>query len=117
MGASQVYYPSLTVVLSFLLVFRINMSYQRYWEGRTAVQVMVSKLADIALHVKAFVLSDDAEATAWKDRMGTPPALLAANCDDGIVVRYARRGAERSAHRTNAVAVLGIGHRVVAWRA
>lgn len=64
------YYPSLSAVLAFLLVFRINMAYQRYWEGRTAMQTLLSKLGDIALQTKAFVLSEDHEARAWKDRMG-----------------------------------------------
>ena len=33
------YFSSISLVLGFLLVFRTQLSYGRYWEGRTAMQV------------------------------------------------------------------------------
>jgi predicted membrane chloride channel (bestrophin family) len=33
------YFSAISLVLGFLLVFRTQLSYGRYWEGRTALQV------------------------------------------------------------------------------
>ena len=39
---------------SFLLTFRLNYGYQRYWEGATAVHQMTSKWLDAAMTLAAF---------------------------------------------------------------
>lgn len=39
---------------SFLLTFRLNYGYQRYWEGATAVHTMMSKWLDCAMVLGAF---------------------------------------------------------------
>lgn len=110
------YYPSLSAVLAFLLVFRINMAYQRYWEGRTAMQTLLSKLGDIALHTKAFVLSEDHEARAWKDRMGESHRhLLRKTLGNFVGTLNARWG--NLCRRTTAAAIPRLGHRVSPWRA
>lgn len=64
------YFSAISLVLGFLLVFRTQLSYGRYWEGRTAMQVLNSKLEDVAIHTKTFVQRTDREATVWKARMG-----------------------------------------------
>ena len=65
-----VYYSGISFVMSFLLVFRTNMAYSRYWEGRSAIQTMQTKLEDIAMHLKAFVLAEDPETVQWREKMG-----------------------------------------------
>jgi hypothetical protein len=49
-------YPmaALVTAFSFLLVFRANFSYNRYWEACTAVHVMHSKWLDFATEIAAF---------------------------------------------------------------
>jgi len=39
---------------SFLLTFRLNFAYQRYWEGATALHQMLSKWLDVATLMSAF---------------------------------------------------------------
>jgi predicted membrane chloride channel (bestrophin family) len=65
-----VYYSGLSAVMSFLLVFRGNMAYSRYWEGRTALQDMTSRLEDLGIHINSFIISEEKEAMEWKERMG-----------------------------------------------
>mmetsp|Transcript_27236 Transcript_27236/g.51864 ORF Transcript_27236/g.51864 Transcript_27236/m.51864 type:complete len:412 (+) Transcript_27236:72-1307(+) len=64
------YFSAITVVLGFLLVFRTQLAYGRYWEGRTNMQILVSKLEDVAIHTKSFVQRTDREALTWKNQMG-----------------------------------------------
>lgn len=73
---SSVFYSSVTMVLSFLTVFRCNMAYSRYWEGRSAIQLLVTKLDDMAIHLNAFVLSQDDEAAKWRNHMGAHAPTL-----------------------------------------
>lgn len=47
-------YHFLAFMTGFVLVFRINLSYQRFWEARTMAQNMSSKWGDAALQVLAF---------------------------------------------------------------
>jgi len=42
-------YQIYTFVLGFVLVFRCNLAYQRFWEGRTCLELMSSKWSDAAL--------------------------------------------------------------------
>ena len=56
---SSAYFSGITLVLGFLLVFRTQLAYDRYWEGRTTIQVMMSKLEDVAIHGKTFVRGTD----------------------------------------------------------
>ena len=56
---SSAYFSGITLVLGFLLVFRTQLAYDRYWEGRTTIQVMMSKLEDVAIHGKTFVRGAD----------------------------------------------------------
>ena len=48
----------LGVVFGFLSVTRMNMSYQRYWEGISAVKVMHSKWTDACVQVLTFDCND-----------------------------------------------------------
>ena len=56
---SSAYFSGITLVLGFLLVFRTQLAYDRYWEGRTTIQIMMSKLEDVAIHGKTFVRGAD----------------------------------------------------------
>jgi len=56
---SSAYFSGITLVLGFLLVFRTQLAYERYWEGRTTIQIMMSKLEDVAIHGKTFVRGAD----------------------------------------------------------
>jgi putative membrane protein len=61
------YVPSLVhqlvgVALGLLLVFRTNSSYDRYWEGRKMLGMLVNRSRDLARQVVTFVEGDD-EAT------------------------------------------------------
>jgi len=47
-------YQIYTFVLGFILVFRCNLSYARFWEGRTNIQLMSSKWADAVLQAVVF---------------------------------------------------------------
>merc|ERR1719181_2074275 len=47
-------YQIYTFVLGFVLVFRCNLSYARFWEGRTSIQLMGSKWADAVLQAVVF---------------------------------------------------------------
>ncbi len=51
-------YPigSLVTAFSFLLIFRANFSYNRYWEAQTAIHTMHSKFLDVATELAAFHL-------------------------------------------------------------
>lgn len=53
-------YQIYTFVLGFILVFRCNLSFQRFWEGRSSIQLMSSKWADAALQAIVF---DDVSAS------------------------------------------------------
>jgi len=50
------------VALGLLLVFRTNASYDRYWEGRRLIGLIVNRSRDLARQVAAYL--DDAEARA-----------------------------------------------------
>lgn len=54
-------YPmgALISALTFLLAFRANFSYNRYWEAMTAVHQMHSKWLDVAIELGAFHLQAD----------------------------------------------------------
>lgn len=45
---------ALIAFFSFLLTFRLNFSYARYWESATAIHQMLSKWLDFAMNVAAF---------------------------------------------------------------
>merc|ERR1712196_68281 len=42
-------YQVYTFVLGFVIVFRCNLAYQRFWEGRSCLELMTSKWSDAAL--------------------------------------------------------------------
>jgi len=48
------FYQIYTFVLGFVLVFRCNLAYQRFWEGRTCLELMSSKWSDAALQAVIF---------------------------------------------------------------
>lgn len=64
-------YPmgALISALTFLLAFRANFSYNRYWESMTAVHLMHSKWLDVGMELAAFHL----QAEVYRDRR--PPAF------------------------------------------
>mmetsp|Transcript_9591 Transcript_9591/g.13029 ORF Transcript_9591/g.13029 Transcript_9591/m.13029 type:complete len:512 (+) Transcript_9591:107-1642(+) len=68
-SSPPIYFQSLLVVLTILLIFRCQMAYERYWEGRSFVQVIISKLEDASTHVKFFVHSEEPTALIWKYNM------------------------------------------------
>ena len=49
-------YPIFVSVVLFMLVFRINLSHTRYWEGRTHVQGMTANYACALSHACAFLV-------------------------------------------------------------
>jgi len=49
------FYSLLSVVVGLLLVFRTNTAYDRWWEGRKQMGVVVSSLRFLALKIDAFV--------------------------------------------------------------
>ena len=55
-------YPigALVSALTFLLAFRANFSYNRYWEAMTAVHQMHSKWLDVGMEMAAFHLQSEA---------------------------------------------------------
>jgi putative membrane protein len=55
------------VALGLLLVFRTNASYDRYWEGRRLLGLMVNRTRDLARQVGAYI--EDAEARAALSRL------------------------------------------------
>lgn len=44
----------LVIFFSLLLTFRLNYAYQRYWEGASAIHLMLSKWLDAATHLASF---------------------------------------------------------------
>lgn len=85
-------YPmaALIVAFTFLLTFKANFSYNRYWEAVTAVHQMHSKWLDVGMELCAFHLQSDmykkkppafgqhpdyeTEASAPNDRLYEPPS-------------------------------------------
>ena len=49
-------YQLYTFLLGFMLVFRTTLTYQRFWHGRTMLELMSSKWGDVALQVPRFGL-------------------------------------------------------------
>ena len=65
---------------SFLLTFRLNYAYQRYWEGATAVHQMLSKWLDVAMTLAAWHYQshayDDIKPPAFGlNPLATPDAM------------------------------------------
>eukprot|EP00756_Hemistasia_phaeocysticola_P054654 Hpha_TRINITY_DN30568_c0_g1::TRINITY_DN30568_c0_g1_i1::g.193572::m.193572/K08994/yneE; putative membrane protein len=54
----------LVVPLSFLLIFRSNISYSRFWEGRVNLTVMVRGCTELMRQACAYIDSDAEKATA-----------------------------------------------------
>jgi len=47
-------YQTLNVILGFLVVFRTQLAYQRYWEGRSTLQRMTAAWSSAFMHACAF---------------------------------------------------------------
>jgi len=47
-------YQVYTFVLGFVIVFRANLAYSRFWEGRSCLELMTSKWSDAALQSSVF---------------------------------------------------------------
>lgn len=62
----SVYFSGYSSCLGFLLVYRANLAYQRYWEARTRITQMTSKLRDVAIQVATFVQKNYDDAASWK---------------------------------------------------
>jgi len=58
-------YQVFTFVLGFVIVFRANLAYQRFWEGRGMLELMSSKWSDAALQSTVF---DNVSAKPEMDR-------------------------------------------------
>jgi putative membrane protein len=59
----------LGVALGLLLVFRTNASYDRYWEGRRLLGVLVNRSRDIARQLVAFLAGDGEAERAERARL------------------------------------------------
>jgi len=70
-------YPmtALIAALTFLLAFRANFAYNRYWEAFTAIHQMHSKWIDVAMDVAAFHLQSDIYANKRPPAFGSHPEL------------------------------------------
>lgn len=66
---SPVLYP-ITFVLGFLLVYRSNLAYQRYWEGRTHLAMFSSKMGDVVQQIHVF-LADAKAISAESNNSGS----------------------------------------------
>eukprot|EP00803_Ostreobium_quekettii_P004807 evm.model.scf_1129.1 EVM.evm.TU.scf_1129.1 scf_1129:2455-5702(-) len=53
-SAQPIPFEIFAFVVTFALVFRNNLAYVRFWEGRTQLQLMTSKLTDVAIMVLIF---------------------------------------------------------------
>ena len=62
---------------SFLLTFRLNFAYSRYWEGATAVHQMMSKWTDLAMLLAAFHYQADSFKEVQPPSFGNHPAAVA----------------------------------------
>ena len=58
---------------SFLLTFRLNYGYQRYWEGATAVHQMMSKWLDCTMCLSAFHYQSEAYDDIRPPTFGSTP--------------------------------------------
>lgn len=61
-------YSIFAFILGFVLIFRTNFGYQRYWEGRTRIQDMASKWVDALYEVIVFdeqSVDEKAKNGAW----------------------------------------------------
>lgn len=52
-----IYFGGFSFVMGFLLVYRTNISYQRFWQARTSIATLVSKYQDLMSHCKNFGLA------------------------------------------------------------
>ena len=61
---------------SFLLTFRLNFAYSRYWEGATAVHQMISKWTDFAMLLAAFHYQADSYDHVRPPAFGNHPTAI-----------------------------------------
>ena len=64
-------------IFSFLLTFRLNYAYQRYWEGATAVHQMISKWVDTAMLLAAFHYQAESFENYKPPAFGNHPTAVA----------------------------------------
>ena len=62
----SVYFSGFSSCLGFLLVYRANLAYQRYWEARGQIETMASKLRQVGIQSCTFVQTNDDTARSWK---------------------------------------------------
>ena len=88
------------MLLGFALVMRIQIAYQRYWEGTTQCHQAASKWADAVMQVMAF---DEASADAFSDE-GLEFRMLVLHCASQPIerVRRAQGWQSNPAHRGSA---------------
>ena len=74
-------YPmgALIAALTFLLAFRANFSYNRYWEAVGAIHQMHSKWLDVGMDLAAFHLQSDRYAATRPPAFGEHPELTDLN--------------------------------------
>jgi predicted membrane chloride channel (bestrophin family) len=66
MSHPSIYFSGYSACLSFLLVYRAQLGYRRYWEARSQIETMTSKCRQVAVHVVTYVQSKDSGAARWK---------------------------------------------------
>lgn len=67
------------VFFSFLLTFRLNHAYARYWEAATAVHNMISKWVDVGMMLAAFHYQAKPFEAVRPPAFGSHPTILAAD--------------------------------------
>ena len=75
-------YHSIALITGFGLIFRLNLSMQRYWEARSMVQNMASKWLDGAIQVLAFdeaglgeAIPENMTIEAWEAKLRSAAAF------------------------------------------
>ena len=72
----SVMHTLLGFVISFLLVFRTNTAYERWWEGRKLWGSLVNSSRNLALKLAAVLPDDDPERTFFRKMIPTYAAAL-----------------------------------------
>eukprot|EP00736_Rhodelphis_marinus_P005476 Rmarinus@m.14616 len=68
--SATVYFSGFPFVLGFMLVYRTNLAYRRFMEGRTHCAHLMSRLVDVAIHAKTFVSGRRECVDVFRKEMG-----------------------------------------------
>ena len=62
----SIYFNAFSSCLGFLMVYRARLAYARYWEARTWIAQLSSKLKQVAMQTITFVQANDVSGSTWK---------------------------------------------------